>query len=148
MYILRWIAVLLPSITATGCAMQAMSGMDVTISGRVADSVTGQGISDISLLLAVDDNGFPARKVSKVSSSDEKGELHHQDFVGWCRRIGPLEQLRDNSESRRIEVTLTHPSYQSKTLGFTFEEVWNTNPPRAVIDLGTVLLLPVSSSAK
>ena len=148
MHHLKWIAVVLTSITSTGCAMQAMSGMDVVISGQVADSVTGKGIPDTSLLLAVDDNGFPARKLGAVSSSDESGALRHQEFVGWCRRIGPLEQLRDTSASQRIEVTLTHPSYQSQTFGYVIDEVWQVNPPRAAIDLGTVSLMPASPSAE
>jgi hypothetical protein len=148
MYLLRWGAVLLTSINIAGCAMQAMSGMDVVISGQVADSVTGKGIPDTSLLLAVDDNGFPARKLGAVSSSDENGVLRHQEFVGWCRRIGPLEQLRDTSAFQRIEVKLTHPSYQPQTFGYVIDEVWEVNPPRAVIDLGTVSLLPASPSAE
>lgn len=148
MCLLRWAAALMTSITVAGCAMQAMSGMDVIISGKVADSVTGKGIANTSLLLEVDDNGFPAHKLDAVSSSDENGVLQHQEFVGWCRRVGPLEQLRGTSASQRIEVTLTHPSYQSQTFDYTFDDVWRVNPPRAVIDLGDVSLLPVSPSAK
>jgi len=136
-------ALVLVVAVTPGCAIQALSGMTVSLRGDVIDGSTGAPITDVSVMLGVNDHKFVARELAPVSATDEAGAIQHDEFVGWCRRVGPLERIRYNPERDKCLVTLTHPAYQPQTFEYTFEEVWQQDPPRAFIDLGTAALVPL-----
>ncbi|MCF6285725.1 MAG: carboxypeptidase-like regulatory domain-containing protein [Candidatus Hydrogenedentes bacterium] len=98
--------------------------MSVSITGNVTDSSTGASIPDVSVSLAVEDNGFTARKHAEVSTSNDSGRIVHDEFVGWCQRVGPLGHVRFNRNTGTIEITLTHPKYHASSYSYTFDEVW------------------------
>ncbi len=140
------LTLLFMAIGFSGCVTYRTSGMRVSITGNVTDADTGASIPDVSVSLAVEDNGFTARKHAEVSTSNDSGRIGHDEFVGWCQRVGPLGHIRSDHNAGTIEITLTHPKYNASSYSYTFEKVWNQERHASIIALGDVVLTPQPES--
>lgn len=142
---LQLVTLVVLCVSAQGCTRYAMYGMAVDLRGQTIDLQSGAPVSEASVLLSAEDNGYVIRERELVTASDSQGQIAHETHFGWCRREGPLTRLRDRPENRRVMVILAHPKYTSRSFDYTFDAVWQPEKKAMVIDLGTVPLSPKAS---